>query len=415
MIIRQYIQCLTCAAGITLRISVGNDTRQEHLFFCPSCKEEIKVALKINFSEPSTTLEYIDNCQKGDGEGVVVNLSPNYPIKKESLHEDLYFSDINESENLIESLNLHEKIDSIRKNVEGPLAISSYELLGGNFQALSLWNKIKKIWSLWNNENEVLLDRLIPNQDNFKNPVTHQKDFLMMLFYFTSQFHLNHINEIDPIMNYSTSAMKSYPKEYAEFLEYYCTNLFQPFIKKAYDKFVEFFDNYNEYEQVAIFTFQKIDIPDTHIVSSQNFRKTKQFFGNAYELFTENIVLLCLIFNVAEGRTYDQFKSMSLEEYFTLDKANRCNPIKNEQNLYSICNVLESSIRNASHHDSMEFDIDTCEIVYKAGKKKNEYRISYANYLKKCYEIMQSLSVLIAISILQKNRYLALKKIQMGQ
>ena len=67
---------------------------------------------------------------------------------------------------------------------------------------------------------------------------------------------------------------------------------------------IDFFDNYNEYKQISIFSLQKIDIPETHTVSSQDFRKTKQFFGNVYELFTENVVILCLIFNVAEGRKY---------------------------------------------------------------------------------------------------------------
>jgi hypothetical protein len=91
------------------------------------------------------------------------------------------------------------------------------------------------------------------------------------------------------------------------------------------------------------------------------------FYGNAYELFTSNIVLLALLNNVAKGRRFDRFAEMNLKKYLTVNRASRCNPFADTPELIALCQPLDSTLRNASHHGAIKYDHRTDEVSYLSG------------------------------------------------
>ena len=142
-----------------------------------------------------------------------------------------------------------------------------------------------------------------------------------------------------------------------------------------------------------------IDLPPTFEASSSAFSKTKLFYGNAFENLTTNVATLACINNVASGRRFDEFKTMNLKDYLTINKANRCNPFKDEAVLMNIGNCLDSTIRNASHHGGMKLINNGKKIQYRSGGNGAQRTMSYLDYIKACNEIMISTCALFALEL----------------
>ena len=90
-VFRYLIKCTTCDKAHTLRISVGHNKWQEHIFDCTTCSEEIKVGMSIDFEKLSTEIKCIANCAPGTKEGVVVNLNPEFVVPKDQINSDGVF------------------------------------------------------------------------------------------------------------------------------------------------------------------------------------------------------------------------------------------------------------------------------------------------------------------------------------
>ena len=192
---------------------------------------------------------------------------------------------------------------------------------------------------------------------------------------------------------------KDYPDEYHNFIEFFKNDLLLDHSQNYFEIYSEYFRNFSEYNQVLLYSKHCIELKNNFKVSSVNFKKTKMFYGNAFEILTSNFVVLACLNNIAMGRKYDQFEKMSLAKYITINKANRSNPFSNTNCFANFSSCINSTIRNASHHKTMKLDKHGV-VLYKSPGSSKWNKISYPSYLYMCNEIMLSLCALHMLELM---------------
>ncbi len=158
----------------------------------------------------------------------------------------------------------------------------------------------------------------------------------------------------------------------------------------------EYFSCFTDFSQTFTHAQLNIELPPSYEASSSAFSKTKLFYGNAYENLTTNVATLACINNISAGRKFDEFLTMDLKQYLTINKANRCNPFKDVVPLMNIGQCLESTIRNASHHGGMKLINNGRTIQYRSGGNGAQRTMSYLDYTKACNEMVLSTCALLA-------------------
>ena len=139
--------------------------------------------------------------------------------------------------------------------------------------------------------------------------------------------------------------------------------------------------------------------PTGNDVTSINFSKSKMYYGNAFEVYTKNLTVLACLNNVYNGRRFDQFEKMTLKKYLTIDKANRANPFSANPLLAPFAGCLNSSLRNATHHQGARLD-KRGVIHYRTGGTGALRQIAYKDYVVACNEITIFLAVLLIHELL---------------
>ena len=123
------------------------------------------------------------------------------------------------------------------------------------------------------------------------------------------------------------------------------------------------------------------------------------FYGNAFEHLTTHFVLGACLNNIVQGRSYDVFEKLTLQEYLELDKAAKAGPFQNNAPLSAIAEGLNNKIRNASHHRRVQFDANSGMIIYRPSKGGDYEVISYGDYLVLCNSILQKMAGLTCFVI----------------
>ncbi len=342
--------------------------------------------MHVDFAKIDYKIVCLENCIGSNREGIVVNLHPEIVIKKEFKHEDGVFPGMMEAMKIIEKHNLVEKLKSQKITPTSYIDVSRE------------WPFIKQVWSLFiNKKYDLLIEKL---KKYYKKNEVKEGDFLQHLYDFVKKVPgKKWRNNFLKISYFVEKTKYEHTANYADFLKYIFDRLDLKHFNQYLEIFDEYFSGYNEYAQVGSHLMQDEEIPDNLIATSVDFKKTKMFYGNAYELFTSNIELLATLNNISKGRKFNQFENMDLQKYRTVDKANRCNPFKDIPELISFCECLDSKLRNASHHGAIRYNHKTNQVHYKAGKPQREYIITYAQHLGKCVEIMMAVCTLLIIEL----------------
>ena len=394
MILRYYIKCTTCEAPHTLRISVGHNTYQDHTFPCVNCEEEMKIRMEVDFENIKTELKYIENCEIGNEDGAVINLSPEFPIPPGQLHQDGVFPWMHF---VRDHFPLEDK--PATHKIKDKKYTDIHMALGGIFAVSEAWLQIKKAWSLILNDKIDLANKFV---ENYKIITNYQGDISLdsILFHFSSvlihpgKTHLfeNAANEIEKIN-------KLNPQRFVEFKSYYKKNLYLDHRENYLELFSNYFKNISEFDQVLLYSKNAKQVDETFHVSSTNFKRTKMFYGDAFEVLTASFTVLACLSNLSKGRKYDQFETMDLSQYVTINKANRANPFNDIACFKIFSDCIDSQIRNASHHQSMKM-IKNGIILYRSPGATNWKKIPYIKYLYMCNEIMLSICALHMIELL---------------
>jgi hypothetical protein len=395
MIERHYLKCKTCEQPITLRIGVGRNNEQNHTFQCPRCSEDIKLKLKIDYEKISTELIMLENCERGNEEGVIVNLHPDFAISKDKLHEDFVFP-------------FMDYVSDNRKDLNGDFKPPGKRIQREIQRSLFLseeWEDLKRAWSLRLSDQKELAENITNKSSEkfgYDDGLDNVNDWIFRFSYrilSPKKLFLFH----DAAEYIKNNIILKYPTEVKKFKEYYVENLYKEHLERYFDAYSEFFSNYSEFSQLFTYMKQNSNLPENYRVSSNDFKQTKMFFGNTYEHLTSNFTILACYNNIANGREFDKFEKMDLKKYLTINKANRANPFKDTQPFYELAACLDSSLRNASHHGSVRFNKKKKKIIYRSGGTGAEKSISYTEYLTKCNNLLFSLSALLMLELLLHN------------
>lgn len=145
-----------------------------------------------------------------------------------------------------------------------------------------------------------------------------------------------------------------------------------------------------------------MEMPPNYVIVSEHFEDIKMFYGNVFEAITSLVATFACLNNVIVGRSYDKFNELTLNQYQKLDKSNRCTAFGLNPSLIWVAADIDTQLRNASHHGSMQFNSKDAVITYRAGKggTGQEQKISYTDYVVKCVSAFLSLTVLLRIELL---------------
>ncbi|WP_319587027.1 hypothetical protein [uncultured Desulfobulbus sp.] len=395
MIIRHFIKCETCGHPHTLRIQVGHEPYQEHTFQCFECEEEIVVGMDCHPATASAHIREIQNCEHGSSEGTIINLSSGFPIPKEDRHRDCVFPSMRHTHAFSE---IHDAM-GVGKNAP---KFSSFEEMrawalmqkGVN----ELWPIVKKGWSLTAKGKLGFATEIFRQYRGGQFKESYELQFvlfdfcgrmLMPIKYHLFEYASDHCSEIARLHNC----------EYLKFRQFFKSTMANENIERYFETFSEYFRCFSDFSQTLMHVKYGMVISDDFEASSHAFSKTKLFYGNAFETLTSNIAVLACLNNIGDGRRFDQFVTMDLKKYLTINKANRCNPFKDTLPFQDICSCLDSTIRNASHHGGMKLVGNGRTIQYRSGGGGMLRTMSYLSYLNQCNEIMLACCALLALEL----------------
>ena len=350
--------------------------------------------MHCNPTTVSVQIKEVQNCSIGSEEGTIINLSPEFPIPKEDLHRDHVFPSLQHVQTIFETQR--------KLGVEAP-KISSFE--EARAWALKqkglneLWPIVKKGWSLTSKGKLELAAETLRQyrEGQYKEP--HELQYVLFDFccrmLLPVKYHL-----FEDAADHCRDIAKNYISEFQRFRSFFKSRMAADNLDRYFDTFQEFFSCFSDYSQTLIHVKYGIELPHDFVASSHAFSKTKLFYGNAFETLTSNIAVLACLNNIGEGRKFDQFASMDLKQYLTINKANRCNPFKDTEQFGKICACLDSTIRNASHHGGMKLIEKGKIIQYRSGGGGQVRTMHYLSYLNQCNEIMMSCCALLALELI---------------
>ena len=392
MVIRYYVKCTTCGTSYTTRISVGSNIRQEHSFQCVECKEDLKVEMEVDFENLKTKLNCIEGCEKGEDEGIIINLNPNITVSEEFLHQDGVFPWL---------MDLHKIVEKHPDMIEkGTVKINSYEELKKLYKkilrTLDGWAIIKKGWSLTLNKKNELAQKVLKSYQDIGFESNHNLHEILYHFFgkmiYPNGFRL--FTSAGDTLKIIATEKRS---EFLKFQNHYKESLYDNHLRNYYNIFCEYFDEFSEYSQTLIFMKYGMELPENHHASSKAFNKTRMFYGNAFEVLTSHFTIFACLNNILSNRRFDEFENMTLSKYLKTNKANRANPFKSTESFFNFAKDIESKLRNASHHNAINLENDY--VIYKSGGTGALNKITYAEYIYKCNRIAFNLMALLIFEL----------------
>lgn len=404
MINRGYLKCLTCDFVTTVRVSVGHNSYQRHDFSCPECEEPIGLGMKVDYENITTEFDFLENCEEAFEEGQIVNLNPHFVVPDSCTNSDLSFSWMGQKSYIEKSSQVRAVL--IKDENESPLYNFNdvYEHLGGLTHCITWWEFIKKGWSLNNNNKSSLSARHLKkyNPPGFKKTKNLSNVLIDFSYRLTlPKMYTYFVNAEHELKR----AAKKNIEELKRFAKYYVENLHHEHMNRYFETYSEYFTNYSEYDQVILYVKNLASVPENCVATSYGFERTKMYYGNAYENYTSNLVVLACLNNIINGRGFDQFKAMDLNKYLTISKAKRGNPFLENDKLRVFLSCTENSLRNASHHQAMRLVDNGRNIEYKSDDAGSLNKISYSKYLEKCNEITLSMASLLQIEFQLRDYY----------
>ncbi len=392
MVIRYYCRCLTCGFAHTLRIAMGHGPTQHHTFQCGSCGQDMTIDVVQRPEVASADIQFTNNCEIGTEEGLIVNLHPDFPVPKDQLHVDRAFPWLKHVSAV------GQQQDALGLRGTQPGSETSIEEWAAKIQTHpQQWAIVNKAWSLErggrlelskNERRKYLSPDILP--DSNLNDVLF--DFCARLLQANTSWYMDAF----AVMN---DAWQRTPALVNDFRAWYAANLLEEHRERYFDILAQFFRDHGEFSQALLLVQYKLPISSDEVASSQAFSRTKMFYGNAFEALTSNFAVLACINNIYRGRSFDQFASMDLKKYLTINKARRAEPFADTPAFAAFATGLNSSLRNASHHGAIKLALGQRQISFRSGGTGAEQKLGYVEYLAQCSDILLRLVTLLMLEI----------------
>jgi hypothetical protein len=232
----------------------------------------------------------------------------------------------------------------------------------------------------------------------FKPSFSCSTAFKCVASFFDDVFYPAIGNLRSPLKSFVRAEILAHPAECSRFSAYYRSNFQLPALERYLATFGDYFRLFDQFRQVLTHVRVGRDDVDDLIVGSKRFDEIKLYYGQAYETLTSSYTTLACLNNIAEGRPFDQFKSMSLMKYVNdVEKAKKANPFAHVPVLHAFVEFDNSSLRNGSHHASIWRDGDL--IKFRSGGTGSERDIPYSRYLHMCNGITISIAALFLVEL----------------
>lgn len=412
MINRFRTRCTTCGHNNTLRITLGTEDHQEHTFACAGCSLPNKVALDIDFTkrfpvgglnrgnipeeirgmftQPRVQFHAIENCVICDQEGTVTNLDPNFLVPADMLHKEGVFSWMIESR----------KIGSLENAPQLPTPHIN-DIIAGIGGVRNIRKGIATLVKADSLERAGRHDLRTKILEEFCSSVGITDDLSVRHFALAcaNQF-IGHSEEKSLAMLGEVRAcIEKNPNEFRKLHARLAGN-FEELLTRHIGVLDEYAKGYDQFSQTLIYAIRGTQIDGDVVASSMDLRTVKMFYGNCYEQLSSGFDLPACINNINSGRPYDQFESMNLQKYLSINKANRANPFVNNSNFSILHSEFDSTLRNASHHGALRVWGPKPELLeYRSGDSGNWKKIPFAEYLLRCNKIMICMMQLLLLEV----------------
>lgn len=398
MVIRYLCRCLTCGHAHTLRIAMGFSPVQRHSFSCGGCGEEMSIEVTQKPEIANADIRCVSNCEENDEEGLIINLHPDYLIPEDQLHVDMAFPWLEQV------LNVAERQMELGATMPKFSSFDEFRHFALEIQTIQeRWDIIKKVWSLSRNSQHDLARTILENykfEDTSTLPTLQEA-----LFHFCGMF-LNRglLPLFTDVAEFVSDSRKKTPEEFRRFKRVHNNDWFSGHLDNYFDIFSEYFREFGEYSQALLVCQYGLPIPENAVATSTSFARTKMFYGNAFEVLTSHFVVLACLNNISHGRSFDEFQNMNLKKYLTTNKAMRANPFSETKPLAAFSSLLDSTLRNASHHGAIKIDQLRRQISYRSGGSGAERKMRYSEYLVLCNDLILKLAALLMLELILESK-----------
>jgi len=412
MINRFRTRCSTCGHNNTLRITLGTEDHQEHTFACAGCSLPNRVALDIDFNkrfpvgglnrenipaeirgmftQPHVQFHPIENCEICDEEGTVTNLDPNFLVPTDMLHQEGVFSWMIESS----------KIGKIENAPQLPTPHIN-DIIAGIGGVRNIRKGIATLVKAHSLERVGHHDLQAKILEEFCSSVGITDNLSVRHFALAcaNQF-IGHSEEKSlAMLGEVRGCIEKNPNEFRKLHARLAGN-FEELFTRQIGILDEYAKGYDQFSQTLIYAIRGTQIDGDVVASSMDLRTVKMFYGNCYEQLSAGFDLPACINNINSGRPHDQFESMNLQKYLSINKANRANPFVNNANFSILHNEFDSTLRNASHHGALRVYGQKPELLeYRSGDSGNWKKIPFAEYLLRCNKIMICMMQLLLLEV----------------
>lgn len=370
---------------------MGHEKRQDHIFACGSCGERVIVGMEVDLQAIRYKIIWVENVEPHTEEGKIYNLNSEYPVPADQLHSDRAFPWMENAADVYRKQNATIESSGAQK--------PTFKQMMEDYQGYAdRWTHLKKAWSLTTNGRPDLAG---PHLARYKLSSGESPSRLSDALYHFSGLILGPWHEI-LVLNLTSAIQEIHsqnPEQLQEFLRYYSTELHAKHIESTRQVIDDYFHDFSEFKQTLLMVQYDIQISDELVATSSSFARTKMFYGNAFEVLSEHLVIPACLNNMLEGRPYGKFKEMDLRQYLQINKANRGNPFKENVAFAPLLAEFESQLRNASHHASMSISGDGREVTCRNSKTGAKRKFSYAQYVTKCNRIFLSELALFCIDL----------------
>jgi hypothetical protein len=168
---------------------------------------------------------------------------------------------------------------------------------------------------------------------------------------------------------------------------------------RYFEIFKEYFGSFHEVGQTLLHCQYGLPLPETTAASSIAFADTRMLYGNLFEVLSSTSVILACLNNIKHLRPFDMFEAMDLRKYLTTNKARRGEPFRDNETYSTIMQFLDSTLRNASHHNAISIDHQSARITFRSGGSGAAQHITYADYLFRCNQVFLRLCVLLMLEL----------------
>lgn len=390
---RDYAKCTVCDCKFVLRIGVGVEEIWTHTFDCPNCHTPISIDVRTGkpgqaWVEPRENAEMLP---MEDGIDLFVNLHPAFAFKQEDYRSEYAFASM-------QHIGL----------TEGKMRVSNRRIhdFATQFEipnTQQVWSIVRSVLvlALKSDPGNILQKQIGAYEAARKRytlEFTCSTSFKCIASFFDDIFYPAIGDLRSPLRAFVRTEMQAHPMEAMRFKAYYRSDIQAQALERYLSTLGDYFRLFDQFRQVLTQVRVGSDDVDNLIVGSKRFDEIKLYYGQAYETLTSSYTTLACLNNIAAGRPFDQFMSMTLVKYINdVEKAKKSNPFINVQTLSAFAKFENSALRNGSHHASIWREGDL--IKFRSGGTGAEKDIAYSRYMHVCNGITISIAALLLVEL----------------